>query len=94
MSLLQKLSHLGACGVKAGEYGEDGFAAGEDLLVQRLVGFVEGGEARGAVDDSDGVDVVELMFAEVDGGAQLLSGACGQDIDGVGDGGAGEEALL
>ena len=42
----------------------------------------------------NGVDVVELIFAIVDGDAQLLGRARSEDVNGIGDGGTGEELRL
>ena len=67
MALLQEFRHRRACGMQAGQNGENRLLAFLNLLVQRLVGLVERGETRRAVDDSNGVDIVELLFAVVDG---------------------------
>ena len=71
--------------MQTGQDGEDGLMALVDLLVEHVVGLIELGEARGTVDDGDGIDMVELVFAVVDDRAQLFRRTCGQEVDGVGD---------
>ena len=59
--------------MQARQDGEDGFLALEYLLVQRVVGLVELGQSRGAIDDGNGIDVVKLLFAVVDGQSEVLT---------------------
>ena len=67
--------------------GEDRFLAFHNLLVQHIVSLIELGQAWRAIDDSNGIDIVHLMFAIVDNQTQLLSCSCGQDINRVGHAG-------
>ncbi len=76
-----------------GQDGVDGLAALLHLLVQQVVN-VEYGEQTGATeDDHHGINLVEIIFAGVDDVAQVLGGASGQKIDGVGHRRASEELL-
>lgn len=85
MSLRKELGHLWAGSDHAGQDGEDGFAAATDAAVEHIIGLVELGEAWCAVDDGDGIDIVETVFAVVDDGAQLCGCARGEEVDGVAD---------
>ena len=58
--------------MQARQYGEDGLLRLQNLLVQRLVGLVERGQSRRAVDDGYGVYLVKLLLTVVNGYAQLL----------------------
>ena len=62
--------------------------------MQRFVGLVERGEARRAIYDGNGIDVVELLFAVVDSQSELDTRTRGENVDGVGDGRARKELLL
>ena len=76
--------------MQAGQDREYRFFALLDFLVQHLVGFVKRGQTRGAIDDGNGIDIVETLFAIVDGSAQDFCRTCSQDVDGVGYAGARE----
>ena len=80
--------------MQARQDGEDRLFALSDLTVEHIVGFIELGKTRCAVDDGDSIDVVEMVFAVIDGDAELFSGACSEDVDGVGDRGTREEFRL
>ena len=84
MTLVNELLHLASGDVQARQHGEDGFLAGEHLLMQHGVGIVAGYQTRRAEDDHDGVHVVVALLAEVDADAQVLGSTCCQEVDGVG----------
>ena len=62
--------------MQAGKDGEDRFFTGLYLLVQYLVGLIERRQSGRSVDDGNGIDIVHLLFAKVDDGAQLLRRSC------------------
>ena len=70
--------------MQTGQDGEDRFLTLFNLLVEHIVGLIELGESRCAVDDGDGIDIVELVFTIVNHRAQLLSRSCSKEVDGVG----------
>ena len=94
VSLLQELGNLRSCGMQTGQHRKYGFLALQYLLVQGLVSLVEGGESRRSVDDCNSVDVVELLFAVVNGNSQLSGSTCGQYVDGVSNGRTWEQLSL
>ena len=94
MPFAQEVFHLGFCCMKRGKDGEDGLSAFEYLLVKHIVGIVERDETWCAEDDEDGVYTIESVLAIVDGDAELFGCSCGKDVDGIGDGCAGEEFRL
>ena len=63
--------------MQTGQDGEDRLFALLDFLVEHIVGLVQMGEARGAVDYGDGIDMIKLVFAIINHGTQLLGGTCG-----------------
>ena len=84
VAALEKLLHLRPGSAHAGQDGEDGLATLLDLLVEHVVDLEEFHQSGCAEDDHDGVDVGHVVLAEVDGYSQMLGGAGGQDVDGVG----------
>ena len=94
MALAQEFLHLRTGRVQTGKDGEHRLLALQYLLVQHIVGLVELYQTGGAEDDHDGVDVVETLLTVVDGDAQMLGGAGGKNVDGIGGGGTGEELGL
>ena len=94
MSATEELLHLGTSRIDAGQYGEDWLLALQYLLVQHVVGFVELHQSRCTEDDHDGIDVLELLLAVVDGDAQVFGCSRCQDVDGVGHRRAGEQLCL
>ena len=85
VSLFQEFLHFRTCGMEAGQDGEDRFFAFADLLIEHIVGLIELGEARGAVDDGNGINLIELVLAVVDDLSKLFWCASGEEIDGIGD---------
>ena len=55
--------------MQTGQDGENRFLALQHLLVEHLVGLIELRQSWCTIDDGDGIDVVELVFAVVDGNA-------------------------
>ena len=94
MSLAQEFGHLWSCGVQTGKNGENRFLAFQNLLMQHVVSLVELYQAGSTEDDKDGINVLETVFAEVDGNAKMLGCTRGEDVDGVGHRRAGEEQAL
>ena len=94
MSLPQELLYLRTGGVKAGKDGEYGLLALQYLLVKHIVGLIKLHQTGRAENHHDGIDVVETRLAVVDGSSQLLRGAGGKDVDGVGSGGTRVELGL
>ena len=70
--------------MQTGQHGEDRLLALVNLLIQHIVSLVELGETRSAVDYGDGIDIIKLVLAIVDNGAQLFGSTCGKKIDRVG----------
>ena len=81
--LAQEFAYLRPRRVDARQDGENGFATFLYLLVKHVVSLVELHQSGRAKDDEHRVDVVEFLFAEVDGNAQVLARPRGQDVDGV-----------
>ena len=71
--------------MQAGQDGEDRLLALQNLLVQHLISLVEGVQARSAVDDRDGVDVVKPLLAIINGCTKNLACSCSQYVDRVAD---------
>ena len=83
VTFLQEFCHLGTCRMQTGENGEDRLAALLNLLVQHLVGFIERCQSWRTIDDCDGIDVGESVFAIVDSHIQLFCHSRCQDVDGI-----------
>ena len=62
--------------------------------MQHIVSGVELYESRCTEDNHDGINIVELLFAVVDGKPEVLGSSCGQNVDGVSDRRAWEELRL
>ena len=84
MALLQEFGHLRTCGMQTGQDGEDRFLARQHLLVQHLVGFVQLRQSWCTIDDGNGIDVLELLFAIVNGYTQLFGCSRSQNVDRIG----------
>ena len=83
MPLFKELRHLRAGRVEARQYGEDWLLAFQYFLVQHVVSLVQLYKSGRTEDYEDGVDVIEAVFAVVDGERKVLRRAGGEDVDGV-----------
>ena len=84
MSLFQEFRHLRTCGVLTRKNGEDWLLALLHLLVEHIVSLVKLRQSGGTIDNSNSIDILELLFTIVDSDTQMLWCSCGEDIDGIG----------
>ena len=77
--------HLGACCANTRQNGEYRFLAFLYFLVKNIISLVQLHKSWSAEDYHYGIDVLELLLAEIDGNAQLLGRSCGKDVDRVGN---------
>ena len=67
MTFLQKFLYLWTRSVETGEDGENRFLAFMDFLVEHIVGLIKLHQAGGAENHHNGIDILELVLAIVNG---------------------------